>query len=218
VWLAGYVNMADCSHGRSDAPKPCLLASFADHPFSGGAERILLSAVPDSWAKLPPRVRVRVRVSYDRTLAGPLPYASGKEALNYIDHLEPKPLTPATPKAPTFADGSWSIRDVFSRDDLVLDTPLGVTAYVISHYECPPCPLTAMCKPCAMPSVTLGDTRGESEGPSLLVAGFSGHSLPAKFNPQQRYTFSGVLRDQVAGWTSDRGATLEYRAHVAHPD
>jgi hypothetical protein len=210
VWLEGYVNLADCSYGRADKPKPCLFASFADHPFAGGEERILIGGVPDSWEKLPPRARVRLLASYDRTLVGPLEFSRGKEALNYIDQADPRPTTHVA-KSPTFADGSWSVGDLISRDDLVLDTEIEITAYVTSEYKCPPCPPTVTCSPCAMPSLTLGDTPDADSGPRLLVAGFA--ELPDKFNHKQRYKFSGTLRDSVGARSSDRGVMLAYRNH-----
>lgn len=214
VWVEGYVNMADCSYGRQEAPKPCLFASFADHPFAGGSERVLLAGVPDGWQQLQPRARVRVLITYDKTLKGPLNFAPGEEALNYVAELAPRELA-VEHKLPGFADGSWSVGDLLTWDGLEFEMSLDVTGYVTSSYECPPCPRTAKCKPCGAPFVTLADTPGATAGPSLVVAGFAGTRLPQQFDPQRRYKFSGVWRAQVSAVSTERGGLLVYGAHRA---
>jgi hypothetical protein len=207
VWLEGYVNLADCSYGRQDAPQPCLFASFADHPFAGGIERVLLGGVPDSWQQLRARSRVRVLITYDKTLKGPLNFAPGEEALNYVDELAPRELA-VEHKAGSFADGSWSVSDLLTWDGLHLEMSLDVTGYVIASYECPRCPRPAKCRPCGAPFVTLADTPDASTGPSLVVAGFAGPRLPKKYDPRRRYKFSGVWRESVSAVSTERGGLL----------
>lgn len=214
VWLEGYVNVADCSDARQDTPKPCLFASLADHPFAGGSERVLLGVIPDAWEQLQPRSRVRVLVTYDKTLKGPLNFAPGEEALNYVDEQAPRERV-VEQKVASFADGSWSVGDLLTWDRLELETSLDVTGYVTSSYECPPCPRTAKCKPCGAPFVTLADTPQATTGPSLVVAGFAGPRLPKKFDPKRRYKFSGVWRASVSAVSTERGGLLAYQAHRA---
>jgi hypothetical protein len=214
AWLEGYVDVGDCSEASRD--KKCLLAGFADHPFAPGTERVSMGNVPAAWEHLPARTKVCVLVSYDRrVLTESVEFSRAAEALNYIDHIEVQPETPA-PAIPTFSDGSWSVADLLHRHDLVPDALTSVSAYVVSHYTCPPCPLGIQCKPCGSPSVTLGDTpEVANTGPTLLVSGFAERKLPARFSPQVRYKFTGVLRS-ASGW-SQSGVVLEYQSHAAAP-
>jgi hypothetical protein len=107
-------------------------------------------------------------------------------------------VAPPGPLAPTYPDGSWSVRDLLRRTDLKAGERVRVTAtIVLVSSPCPPCPPRRRCSPCPPPVVTFHDDPSKPE--AVISMSHERGPFPPKANFGKRDVFDFEIDPAVPG-------------------